>query len=85
MAAILSDDPTPLRSRVPTAPAALERIINTALEKDPDERWQTAGDVARQLRWLIARVMTCPMASSLVGNLESSMTPALPLKTMPSR
>jgi serine/threonine protein kinase len=52
MAAILSADPAPVRSLQPTAPAALERIILTALEKNPDERWQTAQDVARQLRWL---------------------------------
>jgi Tol biopolymer transport system component len=35
-----------------TTPPALERIIQTALEKHPDERWQTAQDVARQLRWI---------------------------------
>ena len=52
IAAILSADPVPLRSFQPPAPPALERIILTALEKDPDERWQTAHDVARQLRWL---------------------------------
>ncbi|MDP9195045.1 MAG: serine/threonine-protein kinase [Acidobacteriota bacterium] len=52
IAAILSSDPIPLRSLQPAAPAALERIILTALEKNPEERWQTAQDVARQLRWL---------------------------------
>ena len=52
IAAILSADPIPLRSLQPSAPAALERIILTALEKSPDERWQTAQDVGRQLRWL---------------------------------
>jgi serine/threonine protein kinase/Tol biopolymer transport system component len=50
--AILSADPAPLRSIEPTSPPALERIILTALEKSPDDRWQTAHDVARQLRWL---------------------------------
>jgi serine/threonine protein kinase/Tol biopolymer transport system component len=51
-AAILGSDPPPLRSVQPNAPPALERIIVTALEKRPDDRWQTAQDVARQLRWL---------------------------------
>ncbi len=51
-AAILSSDPIPPRSLQPTLPAALERIVLTALEKNPDDRWQTAQDVARQLRWL---------------------------------
>ena len=52
MAATLSADPASVRSLQPAAPPALERIILTALEKSPDERWQTAQDVARQLRWL---------------------------------
>jgi serine/threonine protein kinase/Tol biopolymer transport system component len=52
VAAIVSGDPVPLRSLQPSAPPALERIILTALEKNPDERWQTAHDVGRQLRWL---------------------------------
>ncbi len=52
IAAILSSDPVPLRSLQPNSPPALERIILTALDKNPDDRWQTAHDVARQLRWL---------------------------------
>jgi len=51
-AAILSSDPPSLRSLQPASPPALERIILTALEKSPEDRWQTAQDVARQLRWL---------------------------------
>jgi serine/threonine-protein kinase len=51
-AAILSSDPIPLRSLQPACPPALERIVLTALEKNRDDRWQTAQDVARQLRWL---------------------------------
>ena len=51
-AAILSSDPMPIHTIEPSTPPALERIILTALEKSPDDRWQTAHDVARQLRWL---------------------------------
>jgi Tol biopolymer transport system component len=52
IAAIVSGDPVPLRSLQPSVSPALERIILTALEKNPEERWQTAQDVGRQLRWL---------------------------------
>jgi len=52
IASIISADPAQPRSLQPACPAALERIILTALEKNPDDRWQTAHDVARQLRWL---------------------------------
>src|SRR5437764_1655118 len=50
--AILSNDPPPIRSLRPETPPALERIISVALEKDPDRRWQSAQDVAQQLRWI---------------------------------
>ncbi len=52
VAAILSSDPVPIRSLQPAITPALERIIVTALEKNPEDRWQTAHDVGRQLRWL---------------------------------
>lgn len=52
MAAILSADPPPVSSIVPAAPPALDRTIATALQKDPEDRWQTAQDVARQLHWI---------------------------------
>jgi ferric-dicitrate binding protein FerR (iron transport regulator) len=34
----------------PRVPAALERVVSTCLAKDPDERWQSAGDLARELK-----------------------------------
>ncbi|MEA2162733.1 MAG: eukaryotic-like serine/threonine-protein kinase [Thermoanaerobaculia bacterium] len=63
--AILSADPAPIRSLEPSAPPALERIILTALEKNPDDRWQTAQDVARQLRWLSETSSTTEPVSSI--------------------
>jgi Tol biopolymer transport system component len=36
----------------PVAPPALDHIIRKCLEKKPDQRWQSAWDVAEQLRWL---------------------------------
>lgn len=58
IAAILSTDPAPIRTIQPAIPPALERIIHTALEKLPDERWQTAQDIARQLRWISETSLT---------------------------
>ena len=50
MAAVLERDPAPISSMQPMAPPALDRLVKTCLEKDPDERWQTAHDVRLQLR-----------------------------------
>ena len=50
--AILKDQPPPISDRQPLAPPALDRIVRTCLAKDPDERWQSASDLQRELRWL---------------------------------
>lgn len=52
IAAILSSEPPPLLTVQPLAPPALERVIKQCLAKDPDERWQSAGDIARELKWI---------------------------------
>ena len=36
----------------PLTPASLERAIKKCLAKDPDERWQSAGDLASELKWI---------------------------------
>ena len=52
MSAILQDDPPPLSDRHPPAPPLFDHIVARCLAKDPDERWQSAGDVMRELDWL---------------------------------
>jgi serine/threonine protein kinase len=49
IAAIMTSDPRPLKERLPEVPPALERIISTCIAKDPDDRWQSAGDISRAL------------------------------------
>ena len=51
-AAILEHDPEPLGTLQPLAPPALEHVVSTCLAKDPEARWQSASDVARELRWI---------------------------------
>lgn len=41
--------PEPLRTHRPELPESLERLILTLLEKDPDDRPQSAAELARQL------------------------------------
>ena len=52
IAAILNRDPEPLASVQPNVPADLDRLIRKCLAKDPDARWQSASDVADELRWI---------------------------------
>lgn len=52
MAAILDRDPEPLSRVQPMSPLGLERAVQRCLAKDPEERWQSAGDLASELRWI---------------------------------
>jgi eukaryotic-like serine/threonine-protein kinase len=52
IAAILAAEPKPLRTLQPLTPTALERLVQTCLAKDPEERWQNAHDMMRELEWI---------------------------------
>lgn len=47
--AILNRDPSPVREANPSVPSELERIIDKALEKDRNLRYQTATDIKTDL------------------------------------
>ena len=49
---ILNRQPSPLSERNPNAPDELERIINKAIEKDPDLRCQSAAELRADLKRL---------------------------------
>ena len=46
IAAILEHEPPPISTLQPLTPAAFEHVVTTCLAKSPDDRWQTARDVA---------------------------------------
>ncbi|MGA2147989.1 MAG: protein kinase [Bryobacteraceae bacterium] len=48
--AAIMERPTP--SVADVAPAALDRALSRCLEKDPDNRWQSARDLKAELEWL---------------------------------
>jgi serine/threonine protein kinase len=53
MAAILDRDPPSLTTLQPLASPLLDHVVTRCLAKDPDDRWQSAGDVMRELRWTL--------------------------------
>jgi eukaryotic-like serine/threonine-protein kinase len=51
--AILEKEPAPISSVKPTTPPTLNHAIRRCLAKDPEERWQTARDLALELKWVV--------------------------------
>ena len=49
---IMSGTPPPISAVQPMTPPSLDRVVRVCLAKDPDERWQTAQDLAAELKWI---------------------------------
>jgi serine/threonine protein kinase len=52
IAAILEREPPAISSARSAVMPTLDRIVATCLAKKPDERWQSAHDLLRELQWL---------------------------------
>ena len=52
IASILKEQPRPIAEIEPLTPPGLDRIVQRCLAKDPDERWQSARDLAHELKWV---------------------------------
>jgi len=52
ISSILRDEPQPVSQVQPMSPPALDRVVKTCFAKDPEDRWQSAGDVAKELKWI---------------------------------
>jgi len=72
MTAVLKDEPEELATLAPGLPPALERIVHHCLEKRPEERFQSARDLAFDL-----------LAHS--GSVSGPRAAATPLRSWPAR
>ena len=68
IAAILTSEPPPISQLQPLSPSILDHVIKRTLAKDPDERWQTAQDLASELHWIRG-------STSQLMNADSSPQP----------
>ncbi len=50
--AILEKEPESISAVKPMTPRGLDHVVRKCLAKAPDERWQSAGDLASELRWI---------------------------------
>jgi eukaryotic-like serine/threonine-protein kinase len=73
ISAILKDHPPDPSTLQPLAPRALDRVVRTCLAKDPDDRWQGAGDLHRELGWIRENpreVSAAPSQGATAGQLR---------------
>jgi len=54
ISSIMKEEPAPISRVQPMSPPAFDRLVKGCLAKDPDDRWQSARDVALQLETIAA-------------------------------
>jgi DNA-binding beta-propeller fold protein YncE len=91
----LNDDPPAVTEAVPGVPAEFEQVIRRALAKDPDERFQSAGDLGRaalaaagapdvrEPERLVATGAAAPADSETVVSPGEAVAPADPTVRLP--
>jgi serine/threonine protein kinase len=62
MTAILNEEPAQLSQIVPSVPPGLQRVVHRCLEKNPEQRFQSASDLAFALEALSDSAITSPPA-----------------------
>ncbi|MDQ5858076.1 MAG: hypothetical protein M3542_07355, partial [Acidobacteriota bacterium] len=67
LSAIIRDDPEPIGRVNPAAPAPLRWIVESCLQKDPDERYASTRDLARDLKHAQERLSDLSQGTAAVA------------------
>ena len=68
IAAIVTAEPQALSQLQPLTPPVLEHVIRKCLAKDPEARWQSAHDIAEELRWIGEAGSQAGVAAPVAGH-----------------
>lgn len=80
IAAILASEPPPISTLRTMVPGSIDRFIQRCMEKDSEERWQSAKDAASELQWIsqaISKPETSPVGRK--GKAREGLTIAAAL------
>src|SRR6186713_159494 len=77
ISSIMRDEPRAMSVIAPMSPPSLERLVRQCLAKDADDRWQTAGDLRRELQWIASG---SSVASAAVTGTEPRRRRASPAR-----
>jgi serine/threonine protein kinase/Tol biopolymer transport system component len=64
--AILEKEPAPISSIKPLTPRSLDHVVRRCLAKDPDDRWQSARDLALELQ-SISQLDSAPASGTVLA------------------
>lgn len=73
--AILKSEPDPMSAVQPLSPESLDRVVQVCLEKNPADRWQTAHDLAVQLRWITEGTTSSAAARKMKRTKRRALVP----------
>ncbi|HYM78860.1 MAG TPA: protein kinase [Candidatus Dormibacteraeota bacterium] len=71
VSAILNEEPPPISQFAPDTPLALERVIRRCLEKNPEQRFHSASDLAFALEALSDPSLSVPTGAHAIPRAES--------------
>ncbi len=71
IAAIIEREPPPVSSLKARVPPALDRVVKRCLAKEPDSRWQSAGDLCSELKWIAESGSETGIPAHLLGRRKS--------------
>ena len=78
MSAILNEEPQPIAELAPGTPLGMHRVLHRGLEKNPEERFQSASDLGFALEALSdATHLTLPVAQAMVEKKSYRLRPAI--------
>jgi hypothetical protein len=88
LSAIIREEPEPLSALVPRLPAPVRWVIERCLAKDPEERYASSRDLARELKQLQRNADTLAtdtaLQTAVTSRVESSGTQRLRARAGPS-
>jgi eukaryotic-like serine/threonine-protein kinase len=71
MSAILNEEPAPISELAPETPVGLQRVVLRCLEKNPEQRFQSASDLAFALEALTDSGITVPTGAHAIKTEEA--------------
>src|SRR5262249_3923065 len=86
MHAVLYEPMVPVRSRRPEIPGDLESILNKAMSRDPDERYQSCRELQEDLERFVvdhSEPLSAVHVSRVIASLQSELDAASALAKTP--